>query len=374
MTKILYSGIDQDGVSRSGFIDAENNHDAVGILIEKGFSKIQLHNDTVFASDRKELDGLGEDEREAIAAFEITNMKKPGTSGFLAQVLRSNRLVILVGLALIVWGQFEGSGLLMIAGAVVAAIVPAISLWNYRHARNYDRLLRACAEGRWEEAIALIDGLRPHMKAPSMAFDLDVREACIRAKRGSIEEALKIVGKWRETLHEQSPGLYESRIASVYHAAGEHHQFVELMRTAYFEASENQSMVIDLALAEARLGDVAKAEVLLRNVRAAELPSFALPFIDWVKGLVAKRNNDSQARLHLASAVSGLLAFAENPAVWTSLALCVGYYAASLPADADRHKAESLLGRMSTILSVHAEQALLEELTEKYPNWMSAGA
>lgn len=126
------------------------------------------------------------------------------------------------------------------------------------------------------------------------------------------------------------------------------------------------TLIVDLAL-----GDVNKAEKLLACVRVEELPSHGLPLVDWIKGVVAKRKQDPHAPKHLEAAVSGMLQFGENPAIWTSLAVCVGCYAASLPEPDATEKAQSLLASVAKILKVHGDNPLLAELTEKYPNWSS---
>ena len=371
MKKIIYKGIDTNGAEKKGFVSASSNAEALQLLKARGLADVQLYDDVLFAQDRAELENLSDAALEAIAKFEINVRSKPRLLTFLLEVLRVNKLIVLGGLGLCLWGWYSGSYLSIIFGALISLSMPALSLWNYRHVSNYTHLLRTCADGRWGEANRLIENLRGHMKAPMMAFDLDIRKACIEAHVGSLNTALAIVEKWKHSFNEESPGLYESRVASIYHACDRYDDFIDQMRDAYFKSSLSPTLIVDLALAEARLGDVNKAEKLLACVRIEELPSHGLPFVDWIKGVVAKRKQDPQAQKHLEAAVSGMLQFGENPAIWTSLAVCVGCYAAALPEPGAMEKAQSLLASVAKILKVHGDKPLLAELTEKYPNWSS---
>ena len=370
--KVLYSAIDEVGSERSGYVDAKSNRDAIELLTNDGLSEIKLHDDGALAIRRDDLNELSEDELEAKARFELKVRSKPSFTSFIMEVLRVNRSIILIGLALFFWGLSDENYYLLAFGAAVSLSMPLLSIWNYRTVSNYDRLLRAFAEGEWDKALSLIELLRKHMKLPEMEFDLDIRKASINSANGSLDSALQSLERWRSEFEEVSPGMYESRVASVYLASGHHEEYVDSMRDAFFKSSQSQTLILDLALAEARLGDHTKAELLLKAVNMEELPIYGVPFIEWVKGAIEKKNGSADAEFHLALAVSGFLEMGENPAVWTSLAVCIGDYASCLTEEQSNDKAQQLLESVWTILNVHGEESLTKGLLLKYPNLASS--
>lgn len=368
LKKIIYSAKDSQGNDRHGYVDAHSNADALEQLAADGLSGVILHDDAAYAIARDDLLNVGEDERARLARFELKiRQRGSNVSDFLLLVVRTNKYLILTGLAVLVWGAVSGSVMAMSIGLVVALSMPALSLWNYRTVSAYDRLQRTCALGEWDQARRCIGILRPRMTQPEMAFDLDVREACMVARENGLQEALLIVEKWKDVFVSTSPGLYESRISVIYHVAGDYQGFLDTMREGCLQSVGSSSMLTDLALAEARLGDADKAAMLLARIRHEELPPHALPFVLWVQGLVACRRNEADAVGYLSAAVSSMLEFGENPAVWTSLAMCSGAYASALLASGDSEKAGLVVKDVWKILQHYADAPLLDQLAPVLP-------
>jgi hypothetical protein len=153
--------------------------------------------------------------------------------------------------------------------------------------------------------------------------------------------------------------MFEARVASVYHAAGDYKASLEQMRKAHQALPDDPSRQLDLALAEARLGEPDTARAVLAQLNEAALPSHGRPFVHWVRGLVALRRNDASAHEELARAMAGFLEYGTNSAVWSALALCGGAYALALARAGQPDAARTALNRVSPILKVHGDKPLL---------------
>lgn len=368
MKKIIYSAKDSAGNAKHGFVEAQSNKEALAQLTGAGLSNIVLHDDAFMAFERDELANADKAELERIARFEVS-VRNKGTylQDFILEALRVNKYVVILGVLIAGWGIYDNNLSAITIGALIALSIPAISLWNYRTVSAYDKVLRTSSTGDWEDALKNIKFLRPKLTKPEMAFDLDVREACINTFTQPLPEILQSLEKWHVHFDKVSPGLYESRIAVVYHAAGDYRGFLEKMREGYMK-SESPTMIVDLALAEARFGDPDKADLLLAKVVDEELPPHGIPFVSWAKGFVLKRRHDPAAVQYLGSAVSAMSDFSGNPAIWTSLALCTGSYAAALIDNNEVEKANVLVNNVWKILKLHGDGPLLNELSEVSPN------
>ncbi len=367
MKKVLYTATDVRGKEVNGYVEAENNRDAIDLLTKQGYSKIRFHDDISIALDRFDLDDLTDGEIEKIARFEVAVRAKPRLTTFLLEVFRLNKLPILVGLCLFIWGVYISNLYLVIFGLVVSLSMPLLSLWNYRIVGAYDKLLRAYAMGQIEDIETLVKYLKKHMTQPEMAFDLDIRLAVVYASQGILESEIAKLESWRDTLESLSPGMFESRIASVYLLNGESDKYVDLMREAFFKSTKSPTFILDLALAEARLGEVEKGEIVLKLLNAEELPDHGLPFIDWAEAVLEYRKGGFQTEDKFSSAITGFLEFVESPAVWPSLAVCIGDYALSAESVAARERASNLLTSVWGILAFHGGTKLIDQLTDKYP-------
>lgn len=368
MKKLLYTATKNNGKEVSSYIEANSNKEALESLSDKGFSNIEFQDDVVTAISRSDLDDLSENELEQVAKFEAAIRVKPSFITFILNVFRVNKLLILGGICFLIWGVVDSSSYLITFGLILSLSMPLLSIWNYRVVNRYDKLLRAYATGKTEAVAKLTESLRKHMKQPEMAFDLDIRMASINAHHGDVEKEIEKIEKWRAIIDELSPGMFESRVASIYHLHGSYNKFVEAMRNAFFISSLSPTLVLDLALAEARLGESEKAEILLKKVKPEELPIHGIPFINWVEGAVGCRKGIPEAEDKLKSAISGLLAFGDNPAIWPSLAVCIGDYALCVNSEASRAKSKDLLSTVWDILKFHGERELIAQLVDKYPS------
>lgn len=368
MKKILYTATNADGKLISSYIETNSNKEAIQILSQKGFSNIRLQDDVVIAISRSDLDNLSERELEQIARFESEIRARPGFITFINEVFRANKLLAIGGLCLFIWGIYDSSKFLVIFGFILSASMPLLSIWNYRVVNGYNKLIRAYGCGQAEVVSGQTDFLRKHMKQPELAFDLDIRMACINAKYGNVDEEVKKLEKWRIPIEKVSSGMYEARIANVFHMGGSYDKYVDSMREAFFKSPHSPTFILDLALAEARLGEVEKAEMLLKQVKPEELPLHGLPFVYWSEGVIEYKKCGADSENRLSCAVLGFLEFSENPAVWPSLAVCIGDYALSVTENASKEKARELLTSVWGILRFHGENGLIDQLIKRYPS------
>jgi tetratricopeptide (TPR) repeat protein len=271
------------------------------------------------------------------------------------------------------WGLLAQHPVVVGVGALLLALTFGLPAWGFRHARRYDRLLRVSSVGDWARAEGLIGALRRKAQPDNLLFDLDIREAEIRARRGDVAQALAGVENWRAGLAASAPGLFEARVASVYHAAGDYQGFLREMRKAREALPNDPSRQLDLALAEARLGDPSVARDLLENVHSAALPVHGRPFIHWTRGYIALRRGEHSAQSELGQAVTGFLEYEANPAVWSALGLCAGAYALALARDGRLEKAKETLERVSSILMAHGDKPLMEMIRREVQPVAGAG-
>lgn len=360
MTQVLYTAKDQRGRHKAGLIDAASSEDALEKLRAAGLTDIELQDEPSVAAQRTDRVGLDEKESTRLAEFELRVRKAPGLATVLAEVARRSWLWIAIVSVVTLWALLAQHPVVVGVGALLLGLTFGIPTWGFRHADRYDRLLRVFAVGDWRRSEQLIEALRRTTQLDNLHFDLDIREATIRATQGSVAQALAGLENWRTSLAASSPGLFEARVASVYHAGGDYQGFLQQMRKAHEALPDDPSRQLDLALAEARLGDPSVADDLLENLHSAALPVHGRPFIHWTRGFIVLRRGEQSAQTELGQAVAGFLEYAANPAVWSALALCGGAYALALARDGRSGEAKQILERVSSILMVHGDKPLIE--------------
>jgi len=299
-----------------------------------------------------------------LAQFQMRLRSAPGLKTVLTEVARRSIVWLAVDGLLLAYGLWSGRAL-VVGVALALLLYPfARAAWLHRHADRYQDLVKAFALGDWPRVAALASKLRATgAEVPNLAFDLDVRLASIRARKGDLPGALRDLAPWREKLA-ASRGLFEARLASVHSAAGDRAGFVRLMGQGYEASGREPARSLDYALAHARYGDAAQAEALLAALDAALLPPQANGFLLWTRGLVALRRGGSDALDLLGQATAEFLQRAANPAVWTALAFCACDHAIALAQAGRKEEARRQLGQVWPIVSAHADKPLLGLLSD----------
>jgi len=370
---MLYSATTADGKPQSGYVDADNATEARERLERRGFTQVVLHQLAPVVEDAEMLDAISPHAVEQLARLQIQLMRAPTVLTMLASTARSAKWWLIVDAVMLVLGLATDTRWLWISSAILLLLPFAFTLWNYRHSARYTGLLRAFALGRWKEFEALMAQLAPmRARSQQLDFDLDVRHACLISKRGELRAAIESLEPWRERLAGQ-PGMFEMRLAAVFPYGGDREQFVTHMRLAHEASPTDPARAVDFALANARWGDVDKAEETLSKVDAGLLPPFAAPFVAWIEGLIALKRQRPDTIAHLARATEGFLGWSGNPAVWVSLAHCACDYALALSFAGHKAQAEATLTSVLPILRHHVDKPLMQLLRNEIAVTWTAG-
>jgi len=362
LPNILYKAKDASGADTAGFVDAPSAQAAVEQLKARGYSAIDLHESPDIAQQHAERAGLSDEEAARLAAFQVRVRKKPGLATVLGEVARRNRVWIAIDCGLLVAGLATGRYAMAMTGATLLALTFGWPVWAHRHSRYFNRMITAMAIGEWAEAARLLEKMRGKQHAPSVANALHFYEAQIRARRGEpLAAVLPDIEKLRPRFA-ATPGHFDARLASVHSAGGDFAGYLACMRRAYEAAPQDPSRQLDMALAEARLGDLDRASALFEAVNQEALPVHGRPFVAWTGGLIALRRGDSaQAQATLMEGVSGFLK-SPSPGALSSLSLCSAACALALKRNGDPEAARKMLAHVTRILPVYADPLLRAEI------------
>ncbi len=369
MAKVLYTAVTQEGKETNGFVEAMSNKEALDQLKERGLHQITLLSDVALGFERTDLDGISESELARIAKFEAQMQKEMGFLPYFVETMRSSAIAIAIGAGMAWYGEHTGSGLWMAFGVIVSLALPFFSFWNYGVMQRYNALLQAVAFGEWERVKKLSEDLKKQSKNPDLMIEADMRLASYYAHQGDMNEALRVMLPSQEYLETKSAGMYENKLGELYFHARMYEKSLYEMKKAYEVSGENM-MLADWALAEARFGDVKVAKECLSRVDEETLPAYGAPFIAFIKGLIAYRQERmAEAKEMLMQALDGFSNFDKNPVVWAPLAMVSAYLALVVSRLGDKERAETFLSEgIVAITKEHAESVLLEQLKELFPS------
>lgn len=298
----------------------------------------------------------------ALARFKTGLLRAPTLGTALAEQARQSRWWLAADAALVLWGVVSGSTVWIWAGLLAAAAPFVLTVWTFRHAQRYQRLLRDFAVGQWDAVRVGAKALRSVSAGkPMMDFDLDVRLAGIYARDHDLADALQRLAPWRRRWNRQ-PGHFEMGVAAVHLMAGDSAGFVAQMARAHELNPADPSRRLDHALAEARFGSVERAAELLAGLDGAQLPAHGQGLLPWATGLVQLRRLQPEAEATLGQAVAAFLPMSAQPAVWTALALCACDHAIAMHRAGRHDAARKRMAEVWPILEWHAPIPLLRML------------
>lgn len=370
MGKVLYTAFNQSGIQESGFIDVNSNKEAVSKLKERGLEDISLHGDAALGFERGELNWLSAWEIKQVAKFEARLQKGGGFFSYFLNVMKSSSITIAIGAAMVYYGYTESSAMWISSGVILATVFPFFGLWSYNLVNSHDNLMRAVAFGEWDEVEGLSLRLREGTKDEDVIIEADTMKAAFYAQKKDMDSAIKMLLPHRDYLDAQSPGVFENKLASLYHIVGEYETYLQKMRES-FSKSNQDLMRVDFAIAEARFGSLEVAQKEIEKVDLEAMAVYALPIVSYVIGLIAYKKGDLEvAKEEFLSAYSGVLEYDQNPAIWTVIAMITGMLAMVMYDTKEEEKAEELLSEaIIKILNVHADKYLLEEFQKRFPNY-----
>jgi hypothetical protein len=237
----------------------------------------------------------------------------------------------------------------------------AWAAWVFPSAQRHRRLLRHYALGDWDRVRVLARALRgASARRPELDFELDLHLAGIYARDHALADALARLEPWRARLTTR-PGAFDAAVSQVHLMAGDTGGHVAALARAHRQAPQEPVRRIELALAEARFGDLAHAEALLGD---ANVPAAALQGrVAWTRGLLQLRGGRPEAAaITLGGAVAPLAAEAAAHEAWIPLAACACDHAIALHQAGRSEAARARIAAAWPVLQHHATVPLLRML------------
>lgn len=339
MSEYLFTARQADGQRFTDRVEASSSDEAEAVLWARGYNNIVLHTDDVAAAYANPSDhDTFLSPREYVALRQMGGYLK--NVAFLIPKLyriswKLNATFLVVLLARRGFGSpwNVGDGLLL--GGLAVPILLALVSPIFSPARTYNRLVEAASWARWEEVLQLLPGLVGKIPAHEAA----VRQAQALAGLGRLNEALRVITPFADG--SQVPEwLYWSRLADVYHAAGDRESALDALEKAVEVAPDNPVVLLDLAaLLLRQRQDTSRARQLLDEVRRHAISDMASPFLSMVEGILAlEEGHASQAIGRLEEAMAGLAPYRVNPAVCSVLSLIDKYLSLAYAACGDPAK------------------------------------
>ena len=352
MGKFIFRAHSSNG-ELAGVQEAATAAEAVAQLESQGLTDVRLQSHVLAASQPLQTHGLSDSDYARNYRYFQTNQ---GWTAFLKAFLRQNWWLWPLALAMAVWCVTTGD----LFWAALALALPIVLLgwgaWKYRDAQLFNQVLAACARGQWQAGKDAIEVLRRRVKDPAVQMELAVHEACILARENQQEAAQAVLDEWKPLMDNLMPGMYVAHQARLALARRDFAAVCELHRQAMEATGGDAAMTLDYALMEARYGASARAHCVLLEVSAATLPEYGYAFLPWVEGVVALRQQRTDEALEkLQQAMSGLQVFADNPAIWPTLAMMSSDLGLALLAKGQPEAANGVVAAAWPVLSVHGD-------------------
>lgn len=356
MPKILYKARSATGDDVAGYVDAATAAAAVAQLKAAGLRDIELHQSPGIAAVHDD-DPIRRDAQQA--AFQLRIREKPGLVSLLQEVARRSRLALAMDGLMIVAGVAFRQAWLVAAGVAALLVTFGFPAWRHRYTRWYRQMLLAMARGEWVAARRLFERFRRGTHPASVDLQMPFYDARLRIHEG--EPLAQVLARLETSRAKFKPDQFQARLASVHGAARDYDGFLACMRSAWEAAPDDPSRVVDYALANARVGDLALAHELLGKIDMEALEVHGRPFVWWARGLVELRNDRPGAQASLQQGVAGFLKIA-SPAALSSLALCSGACAIAMRRAGDSAGAKAMVARVWPVLDAHADPRLRAEI------------
>ena len=345
MNPYFVTATDANGKRASFARNAASVEHLRGALVRDGYTDIALEDDDLSVRLRRQRPDFLPPVTEADLRFEAQLKRGPVRAAEFVRWLRGNAWLLGPGVLFFGAGTATGRTWLAVLGAAMLLFpVYHYVRWGRRTARYTDHL-RAYALGDWARTQALIDQLRadPALTVlEQMQADLRYRDACLRARRGQLAEALADVASLRDTVHGEG-GLFESRVASMHDHAGDIAGYLRGMHDAWIASGKGQVFQLDLAFAHARLGDAAEARTLLAGVDRDTLSTHHQPIATAVDGVLALRDGDPGAGANLLADAARDLRQFDNPVFWAYRGIIAGHLALALADTGHASEARAVL-------------------------------
>lgn len=357
---------------RSTFARESTSVEHIRMMLEReGYTDIEFHDDELSAKLRSQRpDGRRPRTSTEIRA-EVEMKRTSGSGAVWRRALRANALMLAIIAIVFAIGVWRHN--------IIVTLLPLVLLgwwiWRVRtgigRVDRYQQLLKASAFADLPEMLSQIAAIRATpapTQNPKLGIDLLFREATVHARRGDIDGALALVASTRSE-PSYSNGVYESRVSSLYAAAGQDDQWLAMAETACERSGKSQTSLLDLAFAHARVGDPARAAEMLASVEQRNLPKMHAGIHSATEGVLRLRTGNAEAAVaSLNSASDALAEFAENPATWPFQGTIAGYLALALARAGRRNDARAVLKPWREIAMAHLDAATRHSIESEVPN------
>lgn len=257
-------------------------------------------------------------------------------------------------------GLATGQALGVWVGGLLAAWPLLQTAWAHPSHLRHRRLLRHHALGDWERVRVLARSLRRRAaRHPELGFDVDLCLAGIYARDHNLPDALARLAPWRVRLNTR-PGAFDAALAELRLMAGDTVGHVAALARAQRQAPQDAGRRVDLALAEARFGEIDRAEQWLRDTPLVP-PQHQAQFA-WAQGLMELRRDRPEAAATLGRAVALLAEQAVLREAWVPLAHGACDHAIALLQAGQRQAARARIAAVWPVLEHHAPVPVLRML------------
>ena len=379
MPTFLWSGKDAGGLKRHERIDAEDAQAAKAVLVNRGWTDLELVLDELHYSKAVRMESTKEVDAdiraqfntpEAQASFHKRGWKTSVLGRTLQAVIKSYKLILLsAGLIALGIYRHEWSSLVIGSLGLAFAVffIPAyhVLIRVFGHVRSeFHRMQRAKTWGRWDEVLECVERLRkPDRMTGSVfpEFELVRSRALALAALGRLNEGL---AEYRQ--FENSPKvehwLYLTFLATIYDADRQFGKGLELRRQAAAEKPQSSMVWIDVAYScVRRLNRTDEAHEAIARAERLEISELGKTYLFFVRGMILWREHKlSEAKEQLEKAV---IEFRARPRRYLheGIILLSKAYLCAVNVDlGNADKARSLFRDVESFLIAHREDELLQ--------------
>jgi hypothetical protein len=324
--KYLASGRNPDGRQITERVEAASADEAVKLLEQRDFTDIVLHTSDIEAVVQQQMRALHSPARvKAVDRFLTPRdwLRLRNKGGYLAQVFflirkayTQNWWVYVLALGLLAfrcfmhmpWGPLDYA----LIGIFFLPLVWFLPAPLFGPSSTYDRVINACAWGRWNEVLALLPAIRGKVTAHEIAF----REAEAFAGLGKLDEALDRIQGFSDG--EQMPiWLYWGRLSGVCATAHDFEASVAAMQKAAELAPQEPVVLLDYATALIRRKrDPVRAREFLERAKKHAISDVIAYAVDQCQGMIAlDEGHPSEARDLLNQAMDKVTKFRKSSAL-----------------------------------------------------------
>lgn len=372
MNHILYSATDLENNKRFGYAKANSNREVLTQLQEKNLKNIQLYGDILFTIKREDIDSMDEQEQEKNAKYEVESITNPSLINHIKYGIKSKRnlLIILGGLFLIILGLFFEDNWVLVIGFFISLSVLILLSLSYIFIYNLNKIHKAMTYGNWDRAEDILNSFYNYKEdtfPKDVKFELDTIAAKLLAINHNPEGALDAVKNKYGLLKNISPLKYQILLADIHAINGNYNEYISAIQEVYELHPHNAVAQLDMALADAYFGDKIKSEHLLNEIHLEELPVYALPIWNQIKGVVLIGQDNMKALDYFKIAFQEIEIFKNNPLMLQRAAILAGYNAIVLFDNNEKEHAKNMLENYWDILKVYGHKYLLEDIYTRLP-------